>query len=253
MNKLWGFELIFLLLINITLSCEVCASNFYSAQKRGWFWHEENQKRQQEKKLTPAEAFALVNLQKQELEESRALMVAAPTDENILSYRKLEAKMWQKSLTVGMKWQQLNFTDPSLFDRTIDPANVHAVRLRREGETKATESHIKEVAAEYSLVLFRKGGCLYCEEFEPILAHFAKKYNFEVEAVNLDDSEAVFFPSRKVFGLAERLGVEATPTVIMVKRGGGDAKELSRGLVTITELEELGQQAWIYFKDRGMK
>ena len=61
------------------------------------------------------------------------------------------------------------------------------------------------------------------------------------------------FPSRKVFGLAERLGVEATPTVIMVKRGGGDAKELSRGLVTITELEELGQQAWIYFKDRGMK
>lgn len=242
---------IILVLIISTTNNVVWARDFYGRNKNGWYYYEEHPV-QEQRKITEEEAEILLKQFKRELKLARYLMVIEPTDENILNYRKKEEVMWEKAMKLGVSWGRLNFLHPELFDRSKDPINVHAVKLKRKIEAQELNQSSNKLAEKYDLVLFRKSGCRYCEAFEPVLADFAKQHGFKVEAINTDDSVSQYFASQKVSGLAEKIGINSLPAVIMVKKGGSHAQEFSRGFLTIEELEEISNQAYKYLKERNL-
>lgn len=237
----------FLLLAAMLLNCNVFAkNNFLDQSKTGWWWFEEDSVKRRpvlEHKLTALEAEKIVQARKEELDGARLIMLAEPTDENIIAYRQLEAEAFKLASYIGKKWTEVNFTTPELHDRSIDPVNVHAIKIRREIEEKNRSDATKKFAEGYSLILFRKGSCRYCEEFEPVLASFAQKYKINIEAINMDNSVSKYFSSKKAPGLAENLGIQNLPTLILIEKGGKLAIEFSRGFLSLQELEETSKIA----------
>jgi thioredoxin-related protein len=95
-------------------------------------------------------------------------------------------------------------------------------------------------------LFFSKGDCKYCKEFAPILKDFSDTYSFVTEEISIDGKMTKLFNGKKMPNLARSLGIEATPTIVAVRKDGKKAFEMIRGYVTISELEEYAELAKNY-------
>ena len=237
---------ILLVLILITTS-NVFAASFYDRSKEGWYWYEDKKpvKNKEFKTKDPKEAKAMHDQLVEELDGLRYVMMMDPSVENVVAYRKKEYEsMMSKALAVGKSYNVVNYENPELFDRLESPVNVHAVKVKRGMEEKQEQNKIRTLAQGYSLVVFRKESCDYSKDFEPVLYDFAKEYSFEVEAVNVDDSQSIYFPNAAAPELVRKLGINKTPVVYLVGRDGKYDKEFSRGYLAGRELEMNASMAY---------
>ena len=226
-----------ILLIIFFTSNSLLAAGFYNRGKEGWYWYE--QKKTEENKIikTPDQARKELDKYVQELDDARALMVVDPTVENIKNYKEKEMVMWKRMIRATKNASKANFQYPNLFDRNKNPVNVHAVRVKRDIQDQNEKGKIQRLAAAFNMVIFRNGNCSYSKGFEPVLFDFAQEYGFEVEAVNIDNSQSEYFPNRNVPELVKKLGIDSTPIVYLVKKKGQKILEFSRGYLAGKELE----------------
>lgn len=225
--------------------------SFYDGkgQYRGFYWFERQKKREnQERKVqdsnenyvkpTPEEAERMIERGKKKLDAARNQMIAIGLDENapkkakieaIIAYKKLEVPMWSAMVQMSEASDMANFLEPSLADEIENPTNVFGVKLKRKMEEKKREVKIHNFAAEFDLVLFASDSCIYCQEFKPVVRDFAGRYGFSLEVSDLKS---------KAGELALSLGIKAVPTLIVVKKDGSQAFELSRGMMSISGLEQ---------------
>ena len=223
------------LLIVIITDSSVLAVDFYHKHKNGWFWHQEREKVEDKDDISPQAARQEVEALKEEIENRKNIMIARPTIENIKKYREVEALMWQKAFALEKAWNIANFKYPELFDRSIDPVNIHAVKLKREFEKKERKRKIEKLALDYGLVVFLQKGNAYSDEFEKTLNSFVRLYKFNIEAVSQDDYKSPYFKTVEMSYLAKKLGIVSFPTLLIVK--GRKIKEVARGYMIISELE----------------
>jgi len=87
---------------------------------------------------------------------------------------------------------------------------------------------VKEFAKKFDLLLFASPDCAYCKAFTPVITNFAKEHGFTLETASLNSSEGK---------IAQRLGINAVPTLVAVAKDGKRLFELSRGLSSLSELE----------------
>lgn len=221
-------------------------AGFFDGAKRGWFWFEEKpqeEERMQPRPLTPQEEQERF---KEELDQARFKMIMHPSLENVRDYRQKEEKMFALAFKLAEAWEQVGFYDPSL---RPEPNNVYSIKLGRKIQKEQEVKQISEFLKDYDLILFRAGGCKYCQEFEPILERFAGRYNVSVEAVSLDKSRSRYFKNKDGAMLIQALGITEYPAVIAVhKQNAAQVFELSRGLMTIDELEQYCLRAMQYLK-----
>ena len=175
-------------------------------------------------------------------------MIARPSPESVRDYMYYEQIMWEKALALDSAYRQAKFLYPDYYDKIKDPLNVHAVKFKRKLEQKALEQKVKDFANKFDLVFFSKGSCSYCHEFAPILKRFSDFYGFNTEEASLDGVMTGLFNGRQMLNLATKLGIEATPTLVVVSKDGKIAFELIRGFVTNSELEEYAGHAVDYLK-----
>jgi conjugal transfer pilus assembly protein TraF len=242
------------LLVLLTSISNCFAGSFYDQRYRGWLWFEEGKKEsnlKEEENIGPDQAREEVELFAKELEERKFVMLARPTVKNVKAYRDKEQEMWQKAIKLDEATRMANFLYPQLYDHMLEPTNAMAVKLKREIEGGAQEELIKEFATKFDLVLFFRAGCKYCKAFEPVLANFAQKYGFNIEAASMDGEKSEFFKTSNANEVANRLGIEATPTVIAVSHDSKVAFELIRGFVSMSELEEYSALAVKYLQREG--
>jgi conjugal transfer pilus assembly protein TraF len=57
-----------------------------------------------------------------------------------------------------------------------------------------TQNPMGRLANHYALVTFFRSTCQYCQRFEPILAQFAQKYQFEVYPITTDGKGLPSYP-----------------------------------------------------------
>lgn len=220
-------------------------ASFYEGAKRGWFWFEEKiEKEDQPKELSPEEQ---VQAFKVELDDLRYKMFVDPSVENVQAYRLKEAEMWKDAHKLYNAWEQAGFLYPEL---RSSPNNVYAVKLDRQVKKEEEIQAIGEFLKDYDLILFRSGGCKYCEAFEPILKTFANRYQVKIEAISLDKSTSKYFENKDGLVLIQALGIKEYPAVIAVHKKLDQTFELTRGLVTLDELEQYCQIAIQYMKSK---
>lgn len=238
------------------------AENFFDQRYRGWLWFEEREKIELQKKLEDkqikeknkkeeyAKAKEEVEKFKKELEDLRYMMIRYPENlGHVLAYKKKEAEMLELSLKLDKSYRLVNyFVDPDHINLIKNPINLYGRRIKEEIDQKDNSAKIKELAQRVELFLFFSSTCPYCEQLEPILNDFARKYGFKVEAISLDGSESKYFKTYHDAGLATKLQLKLTPTVMLVTNDSEISFELVRGATSLTELEERSALALTYLE-----
>jgi len=223
----------------------ICMGAFYNSDdKKGFYWYEEfisELKEETKKKYvipTPEEAHQSLESRKQELDAARDQMHAIGYDPNsseeallasIKKYKELEEKMWDGAERIVAANNMVNFIYPELLDNLNEPTNVYGVKIQKKLTAKEDEAKIKEFAKEYDLILFASETCAYCHAFLPVFDDVVTDYNFTHEVTNL---------SSEAGHMARKLGVDSVPTLIAVKKDGSNAFEISRGMISGSELKD---------------
>ena len=223
----------------------IFADGFYDSNNlyRGFYWFEQNKQspdvtsQAQEKtiQITPEEAKLSIEHRKQQLDAARNVMIElafrSDVDQEelykaIREYKELEAKMFNGGLRLASAWQMVNFIYPEFTNLTEEPVNVPANKLKRKLSIEERSNQLKQLAKNYSLVLFTRDNCPYSKEFIPIAKRFADVYGFALEISN--DQE-----------LMAKLGYKTVPTLVAVSTNqDSDFTEIIRGLATKSEIEE---------------
>lgn len=122
--------------------------------------------------------------------------------------------VWQKhpELTVAKDYP---ITTPGNISRTMQASGEKKSALRSNKET-------------YALIYFWKPGCSYCEEQAKILKWFEQQSGWIVKPVNIQENPR----------LAAKVGVEITPTIVMIKKGEPDHFPISSGVISAEEIED---------------
>lgn len=242
-------------------------SNFFNERYRGWLWFEEDRKKlpkqqqvqyqdhvqeQDEDAITPESAKEEIEQLAKELDDTKYVMLARPSPQNIKAYMEKEAIVWKNIERLQKAWEIANFLYPEHHDLIKEPVNVHAIKLKHEMADLRQSELIKDFAGEFDLVLFFKGACKFCSSFEPVLKNFGERFGFKVEAVTMDGTKSEHFVTANLPRLAKQLGIEAVPTLVAVSKDGKIAFELVRGFLSLTELEEHSARAAGYLVSKGI-
>lgn len=210
---------------------------------RGFYWFETKEqpekhiKEKEYKMPTPEEATTYIETIKKRLDEARSQMIAVNFDptapleakrQAVITYKRLELGMWDGAMSMADSSEMANFTNPELADNYQQPTNVFGVKLKRQIDSEKDALKIMEFAGEFDLLLFTSDSCPYCMEFAPVLQRFVNEYHFQLDTTTLDG---------EVGGIAMSLGIRVTPTLVAVKKDGSQAFEISRGMISSSELE----------------
>ncbi len=214
-----------------------------SNQYKGFYWFEKKQSSVQENTKTEyqfptaTEAAASIEARKKELDDARNQMIAVGFDQDaplsakrqaVINYKRLEAGMWDGALSLVDASDMANFMNPELADNQTQPTNVFGVKLKRQVEAEQNIVSIMEFAKEYDLLLFADESCKYCREFAPVLKRFVDQHHFALDVASLDS---------KAGSIARSLGITSIPTLVAVKKDGSLLFEVSRGVVSASQLE----------------
>ena len=213
-----------------------------SNQYRGFYWFEREQKpsqnnTQEYQMPTAEEAAASIEARKKTLDEARNQMVAVGFDQDaplsakrqaVINYKKLEMGMWDGALSLVDASDMANFTNPEIANNQTQPTNVFGVKLQRQVEAAQNIVAIMEFAKEFDLLLFADESCRYCREFAPVLKRFVDQHHFQLDIASLDS---------KAGSIAKSLGITIIPTLVAIKKDGSLLFEVSRGVVSTSQLE----------------
>lgn len=213
-----------------------------SNQYKGFYWFEREQKpsqnnTQEYQMPTAEEAAASIEARKKTLDEARNQMVAVGFDQDaplsakrqaVINYKKLEMGMWDGALSLVDASDMANFTNPEIADNQTQPTNVFGVKLQRQVEAEQNIVAIMEFAKEFDLLLFADESCRYCREFAPVLKRFVEQHHFQLDVASLDS---------KAGDIAKSLGITSIPTLVAIKKDGSLLFEVSRGVVSTSQLE----------------
>lgn len=213
-----------------------------SNQYKGFYWFEREQKPSQNNKQeyqmpTAEEAAASIEARKKTLDDARNQMVAVGFDQDaplsakrqaVINYKKLEMGMWDGALSLVDASDMANFTNPEIADNQTQPTNVFGVKLQRQVEAEQNIVSIMQFAKEFDLLLFADESCRYCREFAPVLKRFVDQHHFQLDVASLDS---------KAGSIAKSLGITSIPTLVAIKKDGSLLFEVSRGVVSTSQLE----------------
>lgn len=219
--------------------------NFFhnSNQYRGFYWFESQKTKDSSKSEkefhypTPEEATKAIQMRKKALDDARSQMVElafiedtppAMLREAIVKYKKLEAAMYDGAIRLTYANEMANFTNPEIANLTEQPTNVFANKIKRKFDEREKIARIREFAKEFDLVVFTNNNCPYSKAFEPVIINFTSTHGFSLAKTSLDSSAGV---------VAQKLGITSTPTLIAVSKDAKEMFEISRGMVSVSELE----------------
>jgi conjugal transfer pilus assembly protein TraF len=218
------------------------AATFYERKSEGWHWYENKKVLQQEskedleKQLIPT---AQIELLKQELEQKLHAAIVKPTEENLISYMKLQKQIVDKSEEFSKSWQKVLYYNPKLDETTAFPVSNNARHIYLSEERKAKQEVIKKLSKEYGLFFFFKGSCPYCHSMAPLVKVFSQKYNWNILAVSLDRGVFPEFPwAKQDNGIAKNLNVTIVPALFAIHPTTKTIIPLAQGMISETEIED---------------
>lgn len=256
-----------LIIIFMLFPVTTYSRDFFEQRYRGWLWFEEQERQQarvEEKKRLEEELIKKQQYEKaraeieqfaKELEELKYMMMRHPDNvEHVRAYRQKEAQMFNNAISLAQTDRIMNFLYPEDFNLIDRPQNLYGRRIKAEIIEKNNQERIMAFAGEVELFLFFSSECPYCQQLEPVLADFIKKYGFKCEAISLDGQDSSYFKTHHDKGLVKHLGLKETPTIVAVTNDSDVRFELLRGAASFAELEEVSLLGVKYLEQlRGLK
>jgi len=203
---------------------------------KGWWWYEDPPKTEPEKKLkepilpeySPEELWAMDPDRLRDYAETvKKEAVRLPSEANVRRHYQVQDIIRRKAVAFANASELIWQKHPEL-------SVAKDVPLAAPGRNAVTREKVvereRELAAgrdEFALLYFRSEGCPFCEEQEAILDYFRKRFGWTVKAIDVDRNPA----------LAGRLGVQTTPTLMLIRKGVPDTLPITVGVASAAEIE----------------
>lgn len=156
--------------------------------------------------------------------------VQYPTEENALEVIVLNDITRRKAVAYASVMALVSQKHPEYSNVDVYPNNNPA-RLAERDKTQGSLGNVLSNARdEFALIMFTRDGCKYCDAQKSIVNRFlSQTYGWSYREANISrDSTSS--------NLAESLGVEKVPSMIVVYRETGEHMPVSTGVVTFDEL-----------------
>jgi thioredoxin-related protein len=244
-------KMLWLVLVLLSLDLRVIAANgFFEQRHRGWLWFNEREVAEGANHVSEQEQqIALQQLQEQakleneifaaELEDMKHLAIRYPENiDYVTRYKRMEKVMYDNAARLGKSWVMTNFLNPDLGDELENPKNIYGREAKKDLDLIEMKANLQHLASKLDIFVFRQDGCIYCSILEKHLAHFARQYNFAVEAVSADGSNSSVFKTHHAPAMIQALELNVMPVVIAVVKDTRQRFELARGAVSVADLED---------------
>lgn len=233
-------------------------SGYYKDSQKGWWWgdrsvEEEPEEQQPEEQPQPEQkepegpwvppplsAYSyddVWNMHPDEFyefqEAYKKKAVQNPSEENTRDYYELSEIARKKSLAFTNASQYVWQKYPELSVAKDYPSNTPGNLSRVRSAANEKKSVLQANRENYALVFFWRPNCPYCEDQAKIIKWFEQQSGWIVKPVNILENPAA----------AARVGVEITPTIVMIQKGRQDYFPVSAGVVSADELEDKAYRA----------
>lgn len=225
---------------------------YTDGEKRGWWWgkykapYEQQAEEKKDSDKTQNDPLRVVPSQQHSrptveelknmppkqlgeiLQQAREIAVQTPSENNVLWYYTVQDVVRRKSLAFmnvsEYVWQKHPELNAGTAYPVAAPGQSAMVRQTRE----EVESAIRLAQNDFALLYFYAPGCPYCEAQDGILQFFVTKYGWQIQFVEIGANRR----------LAASLGIDTTPSLVLIKNGSKDFIPVSEGVVSLTEIED---------------
>lgn len=124
-------------------------------------------------------------------------------------------------------------THPELSAKSANPMVGDARDVMSAQKDAVRRAYLRTKSSEFALVMFSRTSCGYCRVQWPILQRFQEEMGWQVSTQDLDRRPE----------LANRFGVEATPTTMIIRRGSNQRMVIANGVEAYPNLIQTAYQA----------
>lgn len=233
----------------LLLSSSLCATDFYSTGRKGWFWYQSmdvKKKKTKKEKVKPATSpkkdisasidwkavWTMPAEQFQELvKKTLNKAVTNPTQKNVEDYIKLQYVAKERAKKFQRAWAEVLLKHPLLDENAKRSPTTVGSLVESSALYTLKRDVIDDMRENMGLVFFYSPGCGYCKKEEQILDDFLTRWQWNnILAVNIKERP----------DLADHFGVELVPDLFLVAHlpGGDKVMRVGAGLLTQSTIEE---------------
>lgn len=213
-------------------------ATFFDKHNEGWHWYIDPTLPQEEKPSTQATPTEQVQAYKKKLELLLHKAIMQPSYQNIKAYQLMQKDLMDRSQHFANVWMQVVYQNPELDNTVKFPVNQKARHIYLDNQQSKIENSIYKLRNQYGLFFFFSSKCRYCHQFAPIVARFAKHYDWRVIPISLDGKGVAEFPEfMPDNGLAAKWNVTALPSLFAVNPETSHILPVAFGLTSIQQME----------------
>lgn len=228
------------------------SKGFYHERKGGFYWYEDDPAPEQDPEVerqlyampkvdnySYQDLWAMNPEKRAEILDTRKLiLIQEPTIENALRFLESQDIAQRKATAAAGVMAAASQMNPKFNGMHLTSMTPSAKQVYHQAKGERTDSILDSGANEFALVVFETAGCQYCEVQRPIIDRFEAMHGWTVKHVDIDEYRQ----------LADRYGIEITPSVLMLIRDSDEAVPISAGVVTMPDLRERIMRAIRYVR-----
>lgn len=174
---------------------------------------------------------------RKELEGKRALAVLRPTTENIKAYIEAQQRLMRMGAVFSDTWMRTVWQTPDLNYELKRPVNNSAIEVYKQEYNKKRLGVIDALKNEWGIFFFFRSDCPYCHVMSRTLKLLTERYGLTIFPVSLDGGRLPEYPQPQIDnGMADRLGITVTPTMILGNPKTRQMVVLGTGVVSLDDI-----------------
>jgi conjugal transfer pilus assembly protein TraF len=236
------FSILFFNAKTMAIDKETPKKTYYQDSKRGYYWYEVIPEQQEESEETeetsrserkPPETKTfdeLWNMYPDDfqnyLDQVQKYAVQYPTEINIERYFYVNMISSKKAKAFASVAALVGQKNPKLSTEQTEPITAPGRRAVVKLQSNEKDAVIYNAKDRYALVMFDQVDCGFCESQKGIMKFFTQKYQWVIRTLDIKENP----------DFASEVGVETTPTIILIKKGEKDYLPISSGVISMSEM-----------------
>ena len=232
-----------LLLIGIMICLHTANGGAYQdPPERGYWWYETPPKQEEKKELkqtpeisapeipdyTPQQMMVMdPDMLKEYAEKVTKEAIRVPSEKNVKRHYLVQDLIRRKARAFTnvseMVWQK----HPELTTAKDNPITAPGRNALTKAQVEERRKELNHARKEFALLYLRSDTCKFCRAQDQIMPHVVSRLEWQVKPINIDTNP----------NLANKLGVETVPTLILISKGSQDFFPVTTGVASVTEIE----------------
>jgi len=227
-----------LFLIGIMICLHTANAVAYQAPpERGYWWYETPPKQEEKKEVeqtpeipdyTPQQMMAMdPDMLREYAEQVTKEAIRVPSEENVKRHYLVQDLIRRKARAFTnvseMVWQKY----PELTTAKDNPITAPGRNALTRAQVEERRQELAQARKEFALLYFRSDTCEFCRAQDQIIPHVVSRLGWHVKPINIETDST----------LANKLGVETVPTLILISKGTQDFFPVTTGVASVTEIE----------------